>query len=477
VSNYLRRASEAGLEWPLASDIDDEALEKLLLPAREENREQQRGLPPMSWVHQELQRTKGMTLLLLWEEYRKDHPEGYGYTQFCERYRQFRAKLDPVLRQVYQPGEKMFVDWAGETMWIEDGENGQRRKAYVFVACLGASNYTFARAYANTQRPNWIQAHIDAWEFFGGVARLTIPDNEKTGVNRACRYEPELNQTYEDLARHYGTIVLPTRSGKPRDKAKVEKAVQDIEQRIIAPLRNQTFFSLGEMNQSIRRHLAELNRRPFQKMEGCRYSHFVKQERPMLGPLPKYPYELAAWGKAKANIDYHVQIDNHLYSVPYQLVQHLLEYRQSDRTVEIFHNGVRIAVHNRSLVRGERTTDRAHMPKAHQRHSQWTPSRIMSWAENEVGPNCAQVVERILQEKPHPEQGYRSCLGLIRLGRVYEKERVEAACLRALKQGVCAYKSVQSILKNKLDKQPLPQQTQEIDPLIHGNLRGSGYYK
>ncbi len=318
VDAYLRRARQAGIGWPIPEHFDEDQLRQLLLAAQKPPPESKRYLPPMDEVHRELRR-KGVTLQLIWEEYHRTHPDGYGHTQFWEYYRRFCAQLDPALRQAHPAGERMFVDWAGLTIPLVDPQTGQSRPAHLFVAVLGASNYTFTEAFENTQLPSWIEAHVHAWEFFGGVARLTVPDNPKTAVTHACRYEPELNTSYQELAAHYGTVILPARARKPQDKAKVEAAVQHAERRILAVLRDQRFFSLAELNTAIRRELHSLNERPFQKLPGSRATLFAELDQPALQPLPATRYELALWRKAKANIDYHVQVDWHMDGdeVPY----------------------------------------------------------------------------------------------------------------------------------------------------------------
>ena len=476
VGKYLQRASEAGLSWPLPAEIDEGQLWDLLRASQRPPEQARHPLPSMAQVHAELRRP-GVTLQLLWEEYRREQPDGYAYTQFCEYYKRFRCQLEPSLRQKYKAGEKLFVDWAGQTIPLHDPVNGQSRAAHLFVAVLGASNYTYAEAFENHQLPSWIEAHIHAWEFFGGVSTITVPDNEKTGVTHACRYEPELNRTYQDAAAHYGTVIIPARAGEPRDKSKVENGVLIAERRILAVLRDRRFFSLGELNAAIRTALQELNERPFQKMPGCRRTLFEQLDRPALRPLPADRHELAHWQKAKVNIDYHVQADWHLYSVPHRLIHQAVEVRLSLRTVEIFHEGRRVALHPRSHHHGSATTDPAHRPKSHQRHLEWSPGRLIHWAETAIGKQCGSVVQDILESKPHPEQGYRSCLGLMRLGRAYGKERLERACERALALGACNYRSIQSILKTKLDLQPVPGATPPMAAITHPNVRGAEYYQ
>jgi transposase len=480
VVNYLQRAEAAGIGWPLAPEIDDRSLQQLLFSSQRQPEQARRVLPEMAQVHKELRgkkRQKGITRRLLWEEYRVAHPDGYGYTQFCEYYKRFESTLEPSLRQPYKAGEKLFVDWAGETVPIVDPRDGSLRQAHLFVAAMGASSYTYAEAFENTRQNAWTEAHIHAWEFFGGVTEITVPDNEKTGVKTACRYEPALNRTYEELAEHYGTVIVPARQGEPKDKAKVEKAVQEAERRILAVLRHQTFFSLAEANAAIRKALGDLNARPFQKMPGCRATLFEELDKPALKPLPAHRYQLGEWRHAKANIDYHVQVDWHCYSVPHQLANQSVEVRLGVRTVEIFHNGKRVAAHARSGKRGGFSTDPAHRPKAHQRHLSWTPSRLIGWAHKEVGPHGGQAVSRLLESKPHPEQGYRACLGIMRLGRRYGFQRLEAACRRAVLLDACNYRSIKSILATCADRQPLPATEAPTAALDHDNVRGSNYYQ
>jgi transposase len=480
VVNYLSRAETAGIDWPLPVEMDDKELRDLLFSSQKSAQEARRPLPEMEYIHKELRgkrRSKGITLQLLWEEYRAEHPDGYGYTQFCEYYKRFVSTLEPALRQPYKAGEKLFVDWAGETIPVIDANGDEARQAHLFVGALGASNYTYAEAFENTQLASWIEAHIHTWEFLGGVARITTPDNERTAVSRACRYEPSLNRTYEALAEHYGTIIIPARAAEPQDKAKVEAAVQNVERRILAVLRHERFFSTAEINRAIRPLLVDLNNRPFQKMAGSRAELFAELEVPALLPLPARRYELGVWRGAKANIDYHVQIDWHCYSVPYQLANRAVEVCLGVRTVEIFYRGKRVALHRRSHRRGGYTTDPAHRPKSHQRHLDWTPGRLVRWSSKEVGSQCGALVERLLEEKPHPEQGYRACLGIMRLGRHYGKERLEAACRRALLLDVCSYRSIKSILASGADRRPLPSKEESSGPrILHSNLRGRDYY-
>ena len=477
VSTYLQRAAQAGVSWPLSEEMEEEQLQALLGDSSGRPSSPSRPLPDMAYVHQELKR-KGVTRQLLWEEYRFQHPDGYGYTQFCEYYSRWKSKLAPVLRQRYIAGEKTLVDWAGMTIpWLNAAEQ-QDEEAFLFIAVLGASNYTFAEAFANQQLFNWIEAHIHAFEFFGGVSQVLVPDNPRTGVRRACYYEPELNRTYEEMGVHYGTVILPTRPYAPRDKAKAESAVLHAERRLLAALRDQTFFGVGQINSALRPLLAQLNARPFQKMHGSRRALFEKLDQAALQPLPAHRYQIGYWRKAQATIDYHVQVDWHAYSVPYTLARQTVEVRLSARTVEIFHQGRRVALHARSFQRGDFTTDPAHRPKSHQHHLDWSPGRLIDWGKT-IGPHTGQAVRALLASKPHPEQGYRSCLGLRRLARDYGPERMEAACHRALHLHSVSYKSLHSILKTGIDQQPLPSPKRPVSvPLsTHANLRGAPYYQ
>jgi transposase len=401
VKEYLVRVQKAGLSWPLPPPLDDAALEDLLFPQTQPIHPERRQMPAMDYLHQERKR-KGVTLQLLWHEYKEGNPEGYQYSQFCELYRQWTQKLDVCLRQEYRAGEKLFVDYAGQTIPIHDPLTGQTREAYLFVATLGASNYTFAEATLTQDLPSWIQSHVHAFEFFNGVSEILIPDNLKTGVTHPCRYEPDINPTYLDLAEHYGCAVIPTRTAKPKDKAKVESAVLIAERWILAALRNRTFFSLEELNPAIREKLREFNQRKFQKLDTTRQELFENLDRPALKPLPEKPYEYAEWKKATVNIDYHIEIDHHYYSVPYQLVKQPVEVRLTPTTVEVLFKHRRIASHARSYRKGGFTTLKEHMPKAHQQYLEWTPSRIIHWAA-QTGPHTEKLVTQILESKPHPQ--------------------------------------------------------------------------
>jgi transposase len=474
VAEYLFRFQQAALSWPLSQDIDDNQLEQLLYPQLPAVPPEQRTVPDWSDVHQQL-RHKSVTLMLLWQEYKELHPSGYQYSQFCYLYRQWAGRIDPVMRQEHRAGEKMFVDYAGHTVDVYDLQANQMREAQIFVAVLGASNYTYAEATWSQTLPDWIGSHCRSFAFFGGVPQLVVPDNLKSGVNKACFYEPDINPTYLDMANHYGTAIVPARVKKAKDKAKVEVAVQVVERWVLARLRNQQFFSLSQLNEAIAKLLVELNSRPFQKLPGCRKQLFDTLDRPALNPLPAKPYQYAEWKIATVNIDYHIEVERHYYSVPYQLIKNKLDVRITQRTIECFYKNKRVASHIRSYQKGRHTTIKEHMPKSHQKWAQWTPDRFIRWA-GKIGPHTAALVETILNSRAHPQQGFRSCLGILRLAKSYGNQRLEAACRRAVSIGGTSYRSVESILKHNLDQKPLPQDDAAETCIEHINIRGAAYY-
>lgn len=475
VGDYLLRAEAAGLGWPLPDGVSEADLEARLaggasarIPAAASP-----SIPDWGHIHAELRRPN-VTLRLLWQEYLRADPAGLKYSRFCERYQQWSKALEPTLRQVHVPGEKLFVDWAGQTVPIRQAADGTSQPASLFVAALGASGKIFVEAFPDQKLHSWITAHVHAYRFYGGVTALTIPDNTRTAVVAACRYEPALHRTYQEMAEHYGTVILPTRVRKPRDKAKVESAVQLAQRAILAALRDLVFFSVGELNQAIAPLLEALNFQPFQKLEGSRRQWFESLDKPKLLPLPCTPFVLATWLDATVNIDYHVVVDHHYYSVPYGLIRQKLQVRLSDTSVELFHKASRVAAHPRSFRRGLFTTLDEHRPKSHQRYLQWTPGRMIEWA-CKIGPKCALVVEHVMASRPHPEQGFRSCLGIIRLGKAHGDARLEAACARALHFGTVSYRSIESILDKRLEAQPLEQDLPLCSP-AHENVRGQTYF-
>ena len=473
VGDYLKRAAAAGLNWPMPEGLSEQELLQKLMATAVAPAGVCAAVPNWVNIHKELGR-KGVTLLLLWQEYRQADPQGLGYSRFCDLYRRWAGTLDPVLRQVHHPGEKLFVDWAGQTMEIHNAQDGSIACAHLFVAVLGASNKTYVEAFADEKLGSWITAHCHAYAFFEGVARITVPDNLKTGVVRPCRYEPLLHRSYQEMGEHYGTVIIPARAKKPRDKAKVEVGVQIAERQILAVLRDQRFFHVSELNAAMAPLLAKLNDQPFAKLEGSRNSWFESLEKGQLLPLPSAPFVLASWSKAQVNIDYHAVVEGHYYSAPYQLIHQQVEVRLTDHSVEFFLKGKRVAAHLRSALRGRFTTVEDHRPKSHQKHLEWTPSRILEWVKT-IGPDCARLVEKIMVERPHPEQGFRSALGIIRLAKAVGHDRMEAASRRALHFGTHSYASLKSILQNNLEAQPLAQELALPSP-AHDNLRGGPYY-
>lgn len=476
VHRYLQKAAAAGLSWPLPEDLDDRRLEELLFPTAAGRPSRGiRSVPDFAEIRRQLQTHKHLTLQLVWEEYRQTQPDGYGYSRFCELYDRWSRNQDVVLRQEHRAGEKMFVDWAGDTIPIHDQRTGEVTPASLFVAVLGASTYTFARATLSQDLGNWVECHVAAFQYFLGAPKLVVPDNPRTAVDRACRYEPDLNRTYHEMALHYGVAVMPARPRKPRDKAKVENAVLLVERWIIAALRHRQFYALPELNESISELLEKLNQRPFRKRPGSRASLFAELDRPALQPLPVQRYVLAYWKTVRASIDYHVEVDRHYYSVPYQLAGQKLESRSTAVTVEIFLNGKRVASHVRSNAAYRHTTISAHMPKSHQAHLEWSPSRLIHWAEG-IGAATAELVHTILERKPHPEMGYRACLGILSLEKIYTRQRLEAASQRAVQLQAFSYQSVKSILKRSLDRQLLLDPETVPPGPRHENLRGPLYY-
>jgi transposase len=474
VAAYVRRAQAAGLSWPLPDGLDEATLEQRLFPPLSVRGASTPLVPDWSQMHHELKR-KGVTWLLLWQEYKAAQPEGFQYSRFCQLYRAWASKLDLVMRQDHRAGEKLFVDYAGQGIPIVNRHSGEVHEAALFIAVLGASNYTYAEVTWTQRLPDWIDSHVRTFAALGGVPEVVVPDNLKAAVHRAHRYEPALNQTYAELAHHYGVAVIPARAARPRDKAKVEVGVQVVGRWIVARLRHHTFFALVEANAAIRDLLPALNARPFKKLPGSRHRLFASLDRPALRPLPARPYEYAEWKRGRVNIDYHVEVDGHYYSVPYALVKQPLDVRVSARVVEIFHKGQRVASHQRSPFKGRHSTVAVHMPTAHQQYADWTPQRLIRWAASS-GVATAQVVETILASRVHPPQGFRACLGIMRLGKSYSAERLEAACRRALTIGACSYKSIESILKHGLDRSPLPEPPASPAGLQHSNIRGPAYY-
>lgn len=476
ISDCLRRAKEAGLKWPLPAELDDEQLEEILYcPVRNKASEEARNI---DWrqMHKELIRSKHMTRYLLWDEYKQTHQEGLSYSQFCRCYKDWLNQIDACMRQDYKAGEKMLVDYCGITLAITDRMTGVITEAQVFVACLGASNYTYAEVTQSQQLADWIASHVRAFEFYGGLPEIVVPDNLKSGVKSPDLYEPDLNPAYQDMAEYHGIAVIPARVRKAQDKAKVEEAVQNVERQILARLRNRIFFSLYEANQAIKELLIELNTKPFQKLPGSRKSQFEELEKPVLKPLPEKRYTFAEFKNAKLGIDYHICLDCHYYSAPYKLITKQLNIRYTQNTVEIFYNGKRVASHVRSYIKGGHTTVKEHMPENHKKYLEWSAQRIINWTAAN-GEFTKKLAEKIIESRVHPQQGYRSCLGIIRLADKYGKNRVENACKRAYYFNAYSYQNVKSILKNNLDVLMLPCSNEDYTiSQNHEHVRGQGYY-
>jgi transposase len=472
VIDCLHRARRAGLAWPLPDEIDDAILELRLYPPRPTTREQ-RPLPNWAEIHRELKRP-GVTLELLWQEYRDQHPDGYSYSRLCDLYREWEKRVSPTMRQTHIAGERMFVDYSGTKLQVTEWTTGEILTTELFVAVLGASNFTYAEATWTQSLRDWIGSHTRSFNYFRGVTAMIVSDNLKSGITKACFYEPNVNRTYREMAKHYDTAIVPARPRKPRDKAKVEVGVQVAKRWIIAKLRKRTFFTLAELNAAIRECVEQINNRVTRHLGTSRRSLFEQIERSALKKLPDTEYVFAQWQQCRAGIDYHVEIEKHYYSVPYTLVRQELWARYTASTVEVFHRGTRVAVHRRGPPNRGHTTLSEHMPSSHRRYADWTLPRIMC-AAAEIGPNASALVAIILREKRHPEQGFRSCRGIVKLVGRFPRERVEAACERALAVGTRSFSSVKSILDTKLDRKR-PEKSADGPAIVHDNIRGPTFY-
>lgn len=473
VAKVLSRMEASTLTPTALRALSEDELEAKLYAAPIS--EPTRPLPDFAKVHAEYRRV-GVTLSLLHVEYLEQCPGGYGYTQFTEFYRRWLGQRGLTMRQEHKAGEKLYVDYSGKRPHYIDRETGQAVEVELFTAVLGASNLTYAEATHTQQLPDWIGSHGRAFAFIEGVPLAVVPDQLKSGVTTACRYEPEINRTYAELAVHYNVAIMPARPRKPKDKAKVEGAVLLVQRWVLARLRNQRFFSLEGLNARIFELVVDLNNRVMRKYGISRRQLFEQVERSALRPLPTEAFEFCEFKKAKVGIDYHIELDFHYYSVPYRLAGEVVEVRHTTTTVEVLHKGQRVASHVRSSQRGHHTTETAHMPESHRRHAEWSPTRIIDWAAK-IGPATATLAEAILTERRHPEQGYRSCLGILRLGKKYPPERLEAACARAHAAGARSYRSVNSILERGLDHLAIASPITPEAPLNHDNVRGPTYYQ
>ena len=470
VAKYVALAQAAGLDWDTIQSWSEQRLTSALLPNTTSS--QPYVVPDWARIHRELDR-KGVTLMLLWQEYvaANEDARTWRYTQFCERYKAFSQTLKRSMRQHRRAGEKLFIDFAGSTVPLRDGSRAQ-----VFVSAMAASSYVFACATPAQRLDDWIGCMVRALHFYGGVPQLIVPDNARAVIATPDRYEPQANRTVQDMARYYGTSVLPARPRTPRDKASAESSVQVITRWVLARLRHQRFDSVAQVDAAIAQHLPSLNDRPFQKLPGSRASVFAELDAPALMPLPGQPYELARFKTVKVHIDYHVELEGHRYSAPHALVGQSLEARVTRHGIELLLRGQRVAAHARSDRRGGFTTIEAHMPAAHRAHMQWTPQRLIEWGQH-VGVACGELITRLLQTYKHPEHGYRSCLGLLSLSKRYGSARLDAACERALALGTVRYSHVRDLLANNRDLLDQADTESGWSSPEHANLRGPGYYQ
>lgn len=476
VRETLKRFASAGLSWPLAEEITDEELEDKLY-GKVGSKQGHRRLAEPDWgrIHCELKR-KHVTLSVLWDEYIEQHPDGYRYSRYCELYRGWERRLSVTMRQNHVGGDKLFVDYAGDGVPVVNRLTGEIVDAQIFVAVLGASNYFYAEATWTQGLADWITAHVHAFEHIGGVTNLLVPDNTKVAIIKACLYEPQINRTYADMASHYGTAILPARPRRPKDKAKVEQGVLVVERWLLGRLRNRTFHSLEELNVAIREFLKHLNEdRPIRRLGVTRRQLFEQLDRSTLKPLPIEPYIFAEWRICRVGPDYHIEAHEHYYSVPYQFARTEVDVRITARTVEVFAKGKRIAAHPRKSSNRKYTTLPEHMASSHRRFADWTIDRIRRDAAL-IGQATSALCELILEHKPHPEQGFRACLGILRLAKSFGDKRLEAAAARAIEIGAYTYRSVKSILDNNLDRQSKHQPDADDKPVSHPNIRGSRYY-
>ena len=474
VQDIQIRSRVANISWPLTDEQSDEQLSEILFPKSYERDPSKKSLPDWSYIHKEL-RLKGVTRQLLWIEYKEENPNGYQYSQFCDKYREWEKSHRLSLRQNHIAGEKMFLDFSGLKIPYLNSKTGEVRHAELFVAVLGGSSYTFAYAVEDQKISNWLKGHMKAFDYFRGCSLILVPDNLKSGVQKACRYEAELNPTYREFAKHYGLAVVPTRTYKPKDKAKVEVGVQVAQRWILAKLRKQLFYSIQDINEAIFPLLEALNHKKMKHLNVSRYELYEQYEKNQLKPLPKEHFELYEWRKAKVNIDYHVQFECNYYSVPCHYVHKNVEIRITTNTIEIYLSNKMIAVHKRLFLVGKYSTYKEHMPQSHQKHVEWTPERMLKWASN-IGVSTKTCFEIMISRTQHPEQGFRSCLGILRLDQQYSNLRLENACLRALNTDQVSFKSVKNILKNNLDKIIITETKKNVINIEHENIRGSDYY-
>jgi transposase len=472
VQDYLRRAAGNKTSWVDLKDFSDDHLEALLFPGPTPSTKE-RALPDWDQVHKELHSKSYVTLQILWQEYIQTHPDGYSYTRFCVHYRTWAKRLKVYMRQRYIGGEKLFVDYSGKKPHIRDLCSGQDREVELLVMAWGASQYIYAEGQESQRLPDWIMGHRRGYEYFGCGPHIEVDDNLKSAVSKACRYDPDVNITFAEFARHYGVAIVPTRPRKPKDKPKVENAVLLVQRWILACLRNRVFYSISELNQAIRELVDKLNDRPMQRLKKSRRQLFLELDKPNALPLPAQPFEYREWSFPTVAFDYHIEVDGHFYSVPWTLASHKISVRLMENTVEIFYKRDRVALHERSRVKHHYTTVAAHMPPAHQKYAEWTPARLFKWAE-EIGPSTHQIIEKVIKTKFHPQQGFRPSMGILRLSKTYGNDRLEAACRIALTFGFLRVQQISDLLKNGRDKQLKQGPTATI--ANRDNVRGRDYY-
>jgi transposase len=473
VALYIQRVKDSGLGYEELKNKSSLEIRSILFPAGK-NTNKAKPKPDFNYIYKEY-KEKNVTLQQLWCEYIAETPEACNYSNFCIWFNRELKRLKPSMRQVHKYGEKCFVDFAGTTVPITSKLTGEVYQAQIFVAVLGASNFTFARAVESQKKHDWLDCHVRMFEFFGGVTEILVPDNLKSGVDKTCRYDPVINRSYQELAEHYGVAVLPARPRKPKDKAKVEKGVQVVTNWILKALRNQTFFSIEELNEAIEPLLEKLNSKPFQQLPGSRKEQFEQFEKPKLKPLPKQRFEFNEWKQARVNIDYHVELEGHYYSVPYKFIRTKVEICFNARIVKILQDNQVIASHRRSFSKGQHSTIPEHRPKEHQAYLDWSPAKLVTWAGNAIGPTTATLLKQYMARYENPEVTYRKCLGIIRLAKKYPKTRIEAASKKVLEFGIGSnpYQSIKSMLAKNLEQQSVPQsRSQQLCLEDHENIRG-----
>ncbi len=472
--SYVERFEKSGLSWPLPEGMTAAELEERLFVPMERVSAEKRFPIDLKYLAEEMRRPN-LTLALLWEEYKQNHPDGYQYSQFCERYRRYMKTVNYSMRMEHKAGEKGFVDF-GEGLKVVNSETGEVTSTSLFVFCWGASNYLFAKATRGEDLQSWIKVNMDALTFFGCAPKVIVPDNLKSAVTKACRYEPEANPTYADFASHYGIAIMPTRPSAPKDKGKVEAGVKFAKRWILAKLRNRIFTSVDEINIAIPELQELFNNKIMKSFGKSRKTLFESLDKPNAIFLPDLPYEFAEWKVATANINYHIEYEGHFYSVPYQTIHQRVEVRATASSLEVFLKGKALCCHRRSYVKNGYTTVKEHMPAAHQKYLEWSPERILNWAE-QLGPFVREMAQKIIEDRAFPEQAYRSCLGLIRLEKRYTRERLNRACERAILYRNFRFTAVKSILAKGLDSQPMKQSIPLQKPIVHENIRGAKYYE